>query len=69
MSINTWVEYLLQAFVKHKNGQPGELRHFATLLHEQDEAKTALVRKGYGGAGMPLRAAVEEVPERRIWNP
>lgn len=65
MSINTWVEYVLQAVVKYKNGHPGELRAFATLLHEQDEAKSALIAKGYGGAGMPLRNAVEEVPARR----
>lgn len=65
MSINTVVQYLIEAVAAHKDGHPAQLRRWATLLHEADAAKTLLALRGYGGPGMSLRAAVENVPERQ----
>jgi hypothetical protein len=62
MTREGWRECAIEAVRRADAGEPAMLDLLARLLEQQDDAKEALRRKGYGCIGRPWPDVVLEVP-------
>jgi hypothetical protein len=67
MTAACWRDLVLEAARRHSQGDPELIDLLVKVLEEQEDAKQALRRKGYGVTGTGLLRTVMEVKARPEW--